>query len=148
MALKETKGLMEASPAATAPGRAWWMAVAAWLVPGAGHYLQGRWVRGLVISAVVGGMFVIGLLFGGHLFGLGGNEEGTSKLLQLPPMIANLGTGLFYFVCWAGNSSFSDGAEYARRATFEYGNTFLLVAGLLNYLAMLDAFDIAAGRKP
>jgi len=31
--------------------------------------------------------------------------------------------------------------------TYEYGNTFLLVAGLLNYLVMLDAFDIAAGRK-
>jgi hypothetical protein len=93
-------------------------------------------------------MFAIGLLFGGHLFGLGIREEGASKLLQLPPMIANLGTGILYLICWASNSGFSDAAEYAKLATFEYGNTFLLVAGLLNYLAMLDAFDIAAGRKP
>lgn len=146
MAVKETKGVVETH--LTAPAQAWWLAFAAWIVPGAGHFLQGRWVRGLVISGVVCGMFAIGLLFGGHLFGLGVREEGASKLLQLPPMIANLGTGILYLICWASNSGFSDAAEYAKLATFEYGNTFLLVAGLLNYLAMLDAFDIAAGRKP
>jgi hypothetical protein len=129
------------------PARAWWMGMASWAFPGAGHFLQGRWGRGLIVAAAVCGMFVLGLLFGGHLFGLGGSD-GTSSLLQLPPMIANLGTGLLYLLSWASNSGFSDSAEYARRATFEYGNTFLLVAGLLNYLAMLDAFDIAAGRKP
>lgn len=145
MALKETKSVGEVN--LRAPAQAWWMGVAAWLVPGAGHYLQGRWGRGLIISGVICGMFAIGLIFGGHLFNLGGNVEGTSKLLQLPPMIANLGTGILYLICWASNSGFSDAAEYAKLATFEYGNTFLLVAGLLNYLAMLDAFDIAAGRK-
>jgi hypothetical protein len=129
------------------PATAWWMGIAAWAVPGAGHFLQGRWVRGLIIAAAVCGMFLMGLVFGGHLFGLGGGGDGASSLLQLPPMIANLGTGMLYLLCWAGNTGFSDAAEYARRATFEYGNTFLLVAGLLNYLAMLDAFDIAAGRK-
>jgi hypothetical protein len=130
------------------PGNAWLMGAAAWAVPGAGHFLQGRWVKGLVVSAAVCGMFLIGLLFGGHLFGLNGGGEGSSSLLQLPPMIANLGTGLLYLLCWASNTGFSDAAEFAKLATFEYGNTFLLAAGLLNYLAMLDAFDIAAGRKP
>ena len=146
MAAKEGRSLTGSH--AKAPASAWWMGIAAWAVPGAGHFLQGRWVRGLVISAAVCGMFIIGLLFGGHLFGLGGGGEGASQLLQLPPMIANLGTGVLYLLCWAGKTGFSDAAEYAKLATFEYGNTFLLVAGLLNYLAMLDAFDIAAGRKP
>ena len=145
MAAKEGRGV--AGSQAKAPASAWWMGIAAWAVPGAGHFLQGRWVRGLLISAAVVGMFLIGLSFGGHLFGLGGGGEGSSQLLQLPPMIANLGTGALYLLCWAGRTGFSDSAEYARLATFEYGNTFLLVAGLLNYLAMLDAFDIAAGRK-
>lgn len=126
---------------------AWLVGAAAWAFPGAGHYLQGKWLRGLLITLVICGMFAIGLAFGGHLFGLGLQEAGTSKLLQLPPTIANLGTGILYLVCWASNSGFNDSAEYAKLATFEYGNTFLLVAGLLNYLAMLDAFDIAAGRK-
>ena len=146
MAAKEARGVN--GPQAKAPASAWWMGLAAWAVPGAGHFLQGRWVRGLLISAAVGSMFLIGLAFGGHLFGLGGGGEGGgSQLLQLPPMIANLGTGVLYLLCWAGQTGFSDAAEYAKLATFEYGNTFLLVAGLLNYLAMLDAFDIAAGRK-
>jgi len=123
------------------------MGLIAWAVPGAGHFIQGRWVRGLAIALAVGGMFLMGLLFGGHLFGLDGGEGG-STLLQLPPIIANLGTGILYLLSWASNTGFMDGAEFARRATFEYGNTFLLTAGLLNYLAMLDAFDIAAGRKP
>lgn len=146
LSVKENRN--EAALAAGAPALAWWMALAGWFVPGAGHFLQGRWVRGLIISAAVYGMFVIGLVFGGHLFGLGGTEEGFARLLQVPPTIANLGTGILYVLCWLTDTGFSDGAEYARRATFEYGNTFLLVAGLLNYLAMLDAFDIAAGRKP
>jgi hypothetical protein len=60
-------------------------------------------------------------------------------------MSANFGAGLLYIFCWVTNTGF---AEQAQRVTYEYGNTFLLVAGLLNYLAMLDAFDIAAGRKP
>jgi hypothetical protein len=144
LAVKESKAMLPVKP----PASAWWLGATAWAVPGAGHFLQGRWVRGLIIASAVCGMFVLGLVFGGHLFGLGAGGEGSSQLLQLPPMIANLGTGVLYLICWAGNSGFSDSAEYARLATFEYGNTFLLVAGLLNYLAMLDAFDIAAGRKP
>ena len=78
---------------------AWLVGAAAWAFPGAGHYLQGRWLRGLLITLVVCGMFAIGLAFGGHLFGLGGKEAGgTSRLLQLPPTIANLGTGILYLV--------------------------------------------------
>lgn len=146
MAVKENRGVAEAY--VRTPANAWLMGVVAWAVPGAGHFLQGRWVRGLVIASAVCGMFLTGLIFGGHLFGLSGGGEGSSALLQLPPMIANLGTGLLYLLCWASNAGFSDAAEFARRSTFEYGNTFLLAAGLLNYLAMLDAFDIAAGRKP
>ena len=147
MAVKESRSVADAQE--RTPTHAWLMGVAAWAVPGAGHFLQGRWMRGLIVASAICGMFIIGLIFGGHLFGLGGGSgEGTSSLLQLPPTIANLGTGLLYLLCWASNTGFSDAAEYARRATFEYGNTFLLVAGLLNYLAMLDAFDIAAGRKP
>jgi uncharacterized protein DUF6677 len=130
----------------SAPGMAWVMGIAGWLVPGLGHILQGKWVRGLILATAVWTCFLLGLWMGGHLFALG-NEQGSSILLQIPPMIANLGTGMLYIFCWLLGIGFSDDAIHAARATFEYGNTFLLIAGLLNYLAMLDAFDIAAGRK-
>jgi hypothetical protein len=128
-----------------APASAWLAGLLAWVVPGAGHLMLGLWVRGLLLGGVVLAMFVMGLLLGGHLFAIGGQEDGVSALLQVPPTIANFGAGLLYLACWATDTGF---AEQAERATFEYGNTFLLVAGLLNYLAMLDAFDIGAGRKP
>jgi hypothetical protein len=128
-----------------APARAWAIATAAWLVPGLGHLILGKWIRALLLFAVVFACFLGGLWMGGHLFALAGSEQGSSALLQIPPMIANLGSGLLYIVCWG--IGFADDPAHAARATFEYGNTFLLIAGLLNYIAMLDAFDIAAGRK-
>jgi uncharacterized protein DUF6677 len=129
---------------ATAPPRAWWIGIAAWAVPGLGHLVQKRWGRGLLLGGSVWGMFLVGLALGGHLFRVSGNDQGFSIILQALPMVANIGSGLLYIVCWLTNTGF---AEQAQRVTYEYGNTFLLVAGLLNYLAMLDAFDIAAGRK-
>lgn len=131
----------------TAPAHAWLMGALAWLVPGAGHLAQGRWGRGLLLGGSVIAMFITGLLFGGHLFPVSESQGsgGWSPLLQVPPMIANLGSGLLYLVCWVTGTGF---VEQAQLETFEYGNTFLLVAGLLNYLGMLDAFDIAVGRKP
>jgi hypothetical protein len=128
-----------------ASGRAWLIGLSAWAVPGLGHFLLKRWGRGLLLGGGIWVMFLTGLFIGGHLFRMSGSEQGFSSLLQLLPMIANFGAGLPYLFCWVTGTGF---AENAQLVTYEYGNTFLLVAGLLNYLAMLDAFDIAAGRKP
>jgi hypothetical protein len=125
------------------PSRAWLVGLSAWAVPGAGHFLAGRWLRGLLLGGAVWGMFIIGFLFNGHLFAPTG-EQGAVALMSVPPMIADFGCGLPYLFCWVANMGF---AENARSVTYEYGNTFLMVAGLLNYLLALDAFDIAAGRK-
>jgi hypothetical protein len=130
-----------------APARAWVMGTAGWLVPGLGHLLQGKWARALLLGGAVWACFIAGFLMGGYLFRFDGSEQGLSSLLQIPPMLGNLGAGLLYIVCWFTGFGFSHEAQQAALPTFEYGWTFLLVAGLLNYLAVLDAFDIAAGRK-
>ena len=91
--------------------------------------------------------FFVGLAMGGHMFDLNA-PEGSSQILQVPPMVANLGTGALYIISWLLGYGFADDPVQAARATYEYGNTFLLIAGLMNYLTMLDAFDIAVGRKP
>jgi len=124
------------------PRVAWLMGLAAWAVPGLGHLLQRRFMRGLLLGGAVWGMFIAGLLLGGHLYKV--TDQGLGALVQLLPLSANVGSGLLYIFCWLTNTGFADQAQ---RITYEYGNTFLLVAGLLNYLAALDAFDIAAGRK-
>jgi hypothetical protein len=133
---------IEQTAKAETPGSAWLIGLAAWAVPGLGHALRGRWMRGLLLGGAVWAMFLTGLALGGHLFTV--TDHGLAALVQLLPMSANVGSGLLYLFCWLTNTGF---AEQAQRLTYEYGNTFLLVAGLLNYLAALDAFDIAAGRK-
>lgn len=119
----------------------------AWFVPGLGHVMLRRWWRALLMGGAVWLSFFIGLAMGGHMFDLNA-PEGSSQLLQVPPMIANLGTGALYIISWLLGYGFADDPVQAARATYEYGNTFLLIAGLMNYLTMLDAFDIAVGRKP
>jgi len=142
--VKSEKAIERVEPA---PPMAWAVAVAAWFVPGLGHALLNRWVRAALMGGAVWLSFILGMLMGGHLFSLS-SSQGSSALLQVPPMIANLGAGSPYIICWLLDKGFADDLVQAARATYEYGNTFLLIAGLLNYLTMLDAFDIAAGRKP
>lgn len=87
-------------------------------------------------------MLVVGLLMGGHLFGP--HNVSDAGLLAYVYGFCDLGTGLAYFVClWSKTGV----ADQAQRATAEYGNIFLIIAGLINYLAALDSFDIAVGRK-
>ena len=130
-----------------APPRAWLMAVAGWFLPGVGHLLQGKWGRAVLLGGAVWTCFLVGLAMGGHMFSPTPSDQGSSAWLQVPPMIANLGSGVLYISSWLMGVGFSDDSAHAARATYEYGNTFLLIAGLLNYLSMLDAFDISAGRK-
>jgi Family of unknown function (DUF6677) len=130
-----------------APSRAWAMGFLGWFLPGFGHLMQGKRIRALLLGGTIWTCFITGLAMGGHMFGLTSSDPSSSVLLQVPPMIANLGAGLPYIGSWLLGAGFDDDPMQAARATFEYGNTFLLIAGLLNYLAMLDAFDIAAGRK-
>lgn len=87
-------------------------------------------------------MFGLGIYLGGHLYGMGDSSTG---LLSYVFALCNLGTGLFYFGARAAGVAVT---EQASAATAEYGNVFLMVAGLLNYLLALDAYDIGARRKP
>jgi hypothetical protein len=140
---------IEAGQVESPPGFAWVTGLAAWFIPGSGHLLLKRWGRAALMGGAVWLCFILGLAMGGHMFDVD-PEMGLfdwSTLIQVPPAIANFGMGVLYIVSWLMGSGFADDPAQAARATYEYGNTFLLIAGLLNYLVMLDAFDIAAGRK-
>ena len=112
--------------------------LASWLVPGAGHLWQGRRQKGLVFLIALPVMFAIGLWLNGRLFPLQPSEP-----LVFLGAIANRGIGLPYFVARLLDA----GAGLVTASSYEYGNTFLMTAGLLNFLVMLDAFDVAVGRK-
>lgn len=114
-----------------------------WFLPGVGHILQKRPVRGACIAIVVWLMFGIAIASGGAHYP--GFEFKDGSLLYLLNIFAKLGNGLGALVSMimAGTPS----PQVAALATFEYGGRFLEVAGLLNYLAAMDAVDIAVGRK-
>jgi hypothetical protein len=124
--------------AAAEPGRLALVSVLAWLVPGAGHLFLGRRGKGLVFLIALPLMFGIGLWLDGRLFPL----ELSDPLVFLGA-IANRGIGAPYLVAWLMDA----GGGRVIAASYEYGNTFLMTAGLLNFLVILDAFDIALGRK-
>jgi hypothetical protein len=124
--------------AAVEPGRLAVICVLAWLIPGAGHLWQGRRQKGLILLIALPLMFGIGLWLNGRLFPL----DWTDPLVFLGA-IANRGVGAPYFIA----RLFDGGAGVVTAASYEYGNTFLMTAGLLNFLVILDAFDIAMGRK-
>ncbi len=114
-----------------------------WFVPGAGHLIQKRVKRGAVIAVVIWTMFIIAIVSGGAHYPGFDFKDGT--LLYLLNIFARFGNGLGAIVSFviAGTPS----PQVAALATFEYGGRFLEVAGLLNYLAAIDAVDIALGRK-
>ena len=119
------------------------LAVISWFLPGAGHLIQKRWKRGIIIAGVIWTMFVISIISGGGYYP--GFDFKDGALLYLLNIFARLGNGLGAVISF-GIAAVPD-STVAARATFEYGGRFLEVAGLLNYLAVLDAVDVALGRK-
>ena len=115
-----------------------WICVAAWFVPGAGHLLLKKWRRGLVFFLALMVLFFCGLVMDGRLFGLSPGFFGILKF------VADASAGSLYLVATVMGWGEGDVTSYG----YEYGNTFLYTTGLLNMLLVVDAFDIARGKKP
>ena len=114
------------------------LAAASWLVPGGGHLWLGRRTKGIILLVALTGMFGIGLALRGRLF-----PFEASQPLVLLAAIANAAMGAPYLTAWA----FELGQGQPAAVTYEYANAFLIAAGLLNMLTVLDAYDTALGRK-
>ena len=114
------------------------LCLAAWAVPGAGHLWLGRRSKGLIFLVALPLMFAMGLALKGRLF-----PFDLSEWLVALAAVADVGIGLPYFIAKA--LGYGEGA--VRAVTYEYGNAFLIVAGLLNLLVVIDAYDVALGRK-
>jgi hypothetical protein len=109
-----------------------------WLIPGAGHLIQRRWIRGLLLLAAVAGMFIFGLAMQGKVY-----KSNTGDLLDILGFIGDLGAGGFYFLA----RIFDWGGIAITSANADYGTKFIVVAGLLNIMAAVDAYHIAIGKK-
>jgi len=114
----------------------------AWLFPGSGHLLLGKIWKGTLFFFSLTTIFVAGLLMKGVIFVPGG-EETQTFFISLFGTAANLGLGLYYFLCLL---FYSIEGEISSRY-YETGMLYLLVASVFNYLIMVDVIDIYRGRK-
>jgi hypothetical protein len=111
----------------------------AWLIPGAGHLVQKRWIRGLLIMASILTLFILGLLMQGRVYQPNGGD-----ILDILGFVGDVGAGGLYIVTRV--QGWGHGA--IAHATADYGTKFLIVAGLLNFICAADAYHIAIGKKP
>jgi hypothetical protein len=109
-----------------------------WLIPGAGHIIQKRWIRGALLFVSIGSLFVLGLMMQGHIYKPNGGD-----ILDILGFVGDLGAGGMYIVTLAMN--WGQGA--IAFAIADYGTKFMIVAGLLNFIAVADAYHIAVGKK-
>jgi hypothetical protein len=110
-----------------------------WFIPGAGHLIQKRWIRGILLMGSIVIMFVLGLMMQGHIYQPNGGD-----ILDILGFIGDVGAGGLYVLSQA--MSWGQGA--ISHATADYGTKYLIVAGLLNFISVADAYHIAIGKKP
>jgi hypothetical protein len=111
----------------------------AWLLPGAGHLYLRRWGKGFLFLGAIGTLFILGVALDAGLK----PHLGFDDLLALLRSVAQMCLGAPYFLARALGFE----AGLVTSVSHEYGNTFTEVAGLLNVLVILDAYDTALGRK-
>jgi len=112
--------------------------IAGWFLPGFGHALQKMWGRAVICFVTVGVLVALGAGMRGNVFTSRGNDA-----FDALGFVADLGTGSFYLVA---RSMEKEGADVSH-ADGDYGTRFLAVAGVLNLLAALHAYEVARGRK-
>jgi hypothetical protein len=129
------KGLVEGSASRVSPTLA---LLAGWLVPGAGHLLLGKWIRAGLLMASILGMFAIGIALQGKVY-----TPNTGEPLDMLGFAGDLGAGVLYGLArllgW--------GQAPVLVAVADYGTKFIVVSGLLNIVAAVDAHSLASGRK-
>jgi Family of unknown function (DUF6677) len=111
--------------------------IAGWLVPGAGHFLLGKWIRGTLLAVSIIAMFILGLAMQGKLY------TSAQDILDMLGVAGDLGSGLLYFI----SRIIGLGGEPVRTTVADYGTKFIVVAGLLNIIAAVDAHNLRTGRK-
>ncbi|HEY4009096.1 MAG TPA: DUF6677 family protein [Acidobacteriaceae bacterium] len=112
--------------------------IAGWLIPGLGHLILGKWIRAVLLFLSILGMFAVGLALQGKVY-----SPSTGDILDILGFAGQLGLGLFCGIAhWLGW-----GASSAVNTLADYGTKFLVVGGLLNYIAAVDAHSLANGRK-
>ena len=112
--------------------------IAGWLIPGAGHFLLRKWGRGVLLAFAILCMFIVGLAMQGKVY------SDAHDILDILGFAGDLGNGLLYI----GSRVLGLGAVQVQTTVSDWGTRFIVVAGLLNVIAAVDAHNLRTGRKP
>jgi hypothetical protein len=111
--------------------------IAGWLIPGAGHFLLRKWWRGTLLAVSIVCMFALGLAMQGKIY------SNAHDILEILGLLGDLGSGLLYIV----GRTMGLGADSVQLTVADWGTRFIVVAGLLNIIAAVDAHNLRTGRK-
>jgi len=128
----------KAAPAETVSAMSVLAPAVGWLIPGAGHMIQKRWIRGALLFISIVTLFLLGLGMQGRIYKANGGD-----ILDILGFVGDVGAGALYIISLA--MDWGQGA--IAFATADYGTKFMIVAGLLNFIAVADAYHIAIGKK-
>ena len=120
------------------PGFVYSALILGWLIPGAGHLLTRHWIRALLLFLSITAMFFLGLAMQAKVY-----VPNTGDPLDILGFAGDIGTGVLYFFA----RIFSLGQSTVQLVTADYGTKFVVVAGLLNFVAAVDAHNLRIGRK-
>ncbi len=118
--------------------KAFLISFGALLFPGLGHLILGKWVRSVLLAFSILLLFGLGLSLQGKL-----HTPSAEQFIDYVYFFADLSNGMPYFLA----KFWGYGVGNLENQSFDYGTTYLAVAGLLNLLAAFNAYDIAVGRK-
>ena len=134
-----TQAQAQPQSAPLSPQRATAALILGWIIPGAGHMLLGKWIRGVLLFVSIVAMFAIGIGLQGKVY-----APNTGDLLDMLGFVGDLGGGGLYLLARVAGW----GSSAVQIAVADYGTKVIVVAGLLNMIAAVDAHSLANGRKP
>ncbi|HEV2277588.1 MAG TPA: DUF6677 family protein [Acidobacteriaceae bacterium] len=109
-----------------------------WIVPGAGHLLTRHWIRAALLFSAICLMFALGIAMQAKVY-----QPNTGDPLDMLGFLGDIGAGVLYLIA----RIFSLGQPTVQLVTADYGTKFVVVAGLLNFIAAVDAHNLYIGRK-
>lgn len=125
------------APAPVQQGFVYLPLIAGWLVPGAGHFLLRKWWRGTLLAISIVCMFALGLAMQGRIY------ANAHDILEMLGLLGDLGSGLLYIA----SRAMGLGGDSIQLTVADWGTRFIVVAGLLNIIAAVDAHNLRTGRK-
>ncbi len=117
----------------------WLKCLLTWFVPGAGYFMLGKMRSGFIMAGSLLAAMLLGVILGGDLYPLGDGSEGW---MRQAGSICQLGAGLPYLI-----AKFLLARGTPLSPTYDYGTNYFLIAGMINWLSVMDVFDIAVKRK-